>query len=82
MSLPKIAYAGLRAEMGRYNLSIQNIAMQTGMNPSTLGRKLSRKQPLKLDEAFLISSAIPNNNELTYLFSELQDDLEQKESRP
>lgn len=70
MAIPNISYSNLRAEMGRYQLSIQDIADKTGMNRYTLSRKLSRKSPLGLDEAFLIASVFPDKKAVTYLFAE------------
>lgn len=65
-----IYFSNLRAEMGRHQLSIQDIANKTGMNRDTLSRKLSRKTPIALDEAFMIADIFPENNSLQYLFSE------------
>lgn len=70
MAVTNIAYAGLRAEMGRFQFSIRDLANQIGMDRDTLGRKLARKQPLKLDEAFAIAKVIPANNTIPYLFAE------------
>ena len=47
-----IAFKNLRAEMGRNNIGIKDIAEVCGFNRDTLARKLSKKTPLNLDEAF------------------------------
>ena len=53
-----IAFANLRAEMGRNDISIQQIAEEIGMNRDTLGRKLSRKSSLRLQDAFKIADKV------------------------
>lgn len=73
MASSNISYSNLRAEMGRSQLSIQDIAVKIGMSRDTLGRKLARKAPIALDEAFSIASLFPENNSVPYLFSEADD---------
>lgn len=68
MRQSRIAYPNLRAEMGRSQISIQTIAKSIGMNRDTLSRKLSKKSPLALGEAFAIASVFPSNNDVQYLF--------------
>lgn len=68
-----IAFANLRAEMGRNDISIQQIAEGIGMNRDTLGRKLSRKSSLSLQDAFKIAEMFPCSNDIAYLFAECQD---------
>ena len=46
-----IAFKNLRAEMSRKDITIGDVAAALEMNRDTLGRKLSRKAPLYLDEA-------------------------------
>lgn len=66
----RIAYENLRAEMGRKNLTIGGIAETIGMNRETLGRKLARKCPLKLNEAFQIMRACFPDSSIEYIFKE------------
>lgn len=78
----KIAFENLRAEMGRKNLTISSIAKAIGMNRDTLGRKLSRDYPLKLNEAFqIIHNCFPDSS-IEYIFKEagLYDTGEHKEA--
>lgn len=72
----KIAFENLRAEMGRKELTIGKIAAAIGMNRATLGKKLSREYPLKLNEAFLIIHKCFPGERLEYIFKEagLTDD--------
>ena len=65
-----VAFANLRAEMGRYEMSVQDIADAIHMNRDTLGRKLARKSPLYLNEAFKIAKLFPTNNDIRFLFQE------------
>lgn len=75
--MPKsnIAFANLRAEMGRKNLSTKDISTKTGISQQTLGAKLSRRSPLYLGEAFKIRNLVFPDQEISYLFSELTDCL-------
>lgn len=65
-----IAFKNLRAEMGRNNIGIKDIAEVCGFNRDTLARKLSKKTPLNLDEAFRIQSKVFPDKEIRYLFEE------------
>ncbi len=56
-----VAYENLRAEMGRRQLTIGEMASAIGMNRDTLSRKLSRSVPMNLDEAYrLVSTCFPD----------------------
>ena len=66
-----ISYENLRAEMGRKNITIKDMASLCGYNRDRLARKLSRKTPINLDEAFLIQQ-----KDICYLF-----DLDKKQSK-
>ena len=70
MPTAKIAYSNLKAEMARKNIYIQDIANILGVSRDTAGRKLSRKNPLSLDEAFVIVRSFFPDQEVCYLFSE------------
>ena len=70
MASNKIAFNNLRAEMGRKNLNICDIAKSLGVNRDTLGRKLSKKAPLNLDEAFKIQRFFFPNLDIWYLFAD------------
>lgn len=63
-----IVYANLRAEMSRDNIGIKDIARTCDFNRDTLARKLAKKSPLYLDEAFKIQQAFFPDKELRYLF--------------
>lgn len=78
MALTKIAFENLRAEMGRKQLTISNIANSIGMSRETLGRKFSREAPLKLDEAFLIVNTFFPNEDVEYIFKEAASPDDQK----
>ncbi len=65
-----IAFENLRAEMGRKNLTIGEMASAIGMRRETLGRKLSRNSPLNLDEAFAITRTCFPGKSVEYLFKE------------
>ena len=71
----KIAFENLRAEMGRKQLTIGSIANSIGMKRETLGRKLSRESPLKLNEAFLIVQKCFPDKEVQYIFEEACSDV-------
>ena len=63
-----IAFPNLRAEMGRKNLGIGDIAATCGFNRDTLSRKLSAKSPLSLVEAFNIQHSLFPDLDVKYLF--------------
>lgn len=63
-----IAFPNLRAEMGRKNLGIGDIATKCGFNRDTLSRKLSTKSPLSLVEAFNIQPSLFPDLDVKYLF--------------
>ena len=66
-----IAFANLRAEMSRQDINVQAMAKCWGLNRDTAARKLSRRSPLNLDEAFKIQQEFFPNESLVYLFAEL-----------
>lgn len=65
-----VAFDNLRAEMSRRNLRIGDMAQRLGYNRDTLSRKLSKKSPLNLDEAFAIQKEFFPTLDIRYLFSE------------
>lgn len=69
MRKPNIAYENLRAEMARLNIGIGDVAEGCGYNRDTLARKLSKKSPINLDEAFRIQQKFFPNSDLWYLFA-------------
>ncbi len=71
-----ISYENLRAEMGRKNITIKDMASLCGYNRDRLARKLSRKTPINLDEAFLIQQKVFPDKDICYLF-----DLDKKQSK-
>ncbi|MCD8087248.1 MAG: helix-turn-helix domain-containing protein [Oscillospiraceae bacterium] len=60
MKQSHIVYPNLRAEMGRKNIGIVELAKLTNYNRDTLARKLSKKSPINLDDAFAIQQVFPN----------------------
>lgn len=63
-----IAYSNLRAEMGRKGISIGEMAEAMSFNRDTLSRKLSRKSPITLEEAFSIQQRLFPELDVNYLF--------------
>lgn len=70
MRASNVAFSNLRAEMGRKNIGVVEMANRLGCNRDTLARKLSRKSPLNLDEAFDIQQKIFPDLDVAYLFHE------------
>lgn len=70
MRRSNISFDNLRAEMSRKNICILDMAKQLGYNRDTLARKLSRKTPLNLDEAFAIQKTFFPSLDVKYLFAE------------
>lgn len=68
MKKSNIAFNNLRAEMGRQNIGIKDLAMRCGYNRDTLARKLAKKSPLNLDEAFTIQNKVFPDKDIRYLF--------------
>lgn len=66
----KIAYANIRAEMGRRNLSISSMAALIGMCTDTLSRKLAREASFKLEEAYLLAKTCFPDVDVQELFWE------------
>ena len=64
-----IAYPNLRAEMGRKNLGIVEMATELKFNRDTLARKLSKKSQIDLAEAFDIQEKFFPECDLRYLFA-------------
>ncbi len=73
-----IAYDNLRAEMARRNIGVGNLAKMCGYNRDTLSRKLSKKSPLNLDDAFKIQRTAFPESDIRYLFAEVGDLDERK----
>ena len=63
-----IAFDNLRAEMSRKNIGICDLARELGVNRDTLARKLSKKSPLGLEEAFRIQQMLFPGMDIRYLF--------------
>lgn len=75
-----IAFKNLRSEMGAKGITILEIASEIGMNRDTLARKLARKAPLNLDEAFKISKTFFPERTIEFIFSEAFEDITSKAS--
>lgn len=74
MPQAQIAFSNLKAEMARNNIAVKDIAAAIDTSIGTAGAKLSRKTPLKLNEAFIIKERFFPSKELPYLFAELTQD--------
>ena len=74
MAINNIAFRNLRAEMGRRQITIRNIADTIGMNRDTLSRKLSRNSPLNLNEAFEITDKCFPDMTVEVLFVEAREE--------
>ena len=73
MKANKIAYRNLRAEMGRNNIGIGEMAKDLRCNRDTLSRKLSGKSPITLEEAFEIQQRFFPDEDVNYLFHTEKD---------
>ena len=70
MKTPTIKYENMRVEMARKGIGVQDIAKCLDKNRDTVGRKLARKSPLQLDEAFIIRDTFFPDCDISYLFKE------------
>lgn len=70
MSASKIVFPNLRAEIGRCQLTIEQMAQGLGLNRNTLSRKLRGEAPITLDEAFAMSNLFFFGKSIEYLFGE------------
>ena len=70
MKTPTIKYENMRVEMARKGIGVQDIAKCLDKNRDTVGRKLARKSPLQLDEAFIIRDTFFADCDISYLFKE------------
>lgn len=61
--------------MGRKNIGVCEIAKAIGYNRDTLARKLSRKSPLNLDDAFKIQTIVFPDLDIRYLFATEDEDI-------
>lgn len=68
-----VAYANLRAEMARKNITIKDIENILDVNRDTVRRKLSRRSPIYLDEAFKIQKTFFPDKDLKTLFNLCDD---------
>ena len=75
MKQNNIAFDNLRAEMARKNICIQDMARICAYNRDTLSRKLSKKSPINLDEAFDIQSKMFPDLDVRYLFDFSKQDI-------
>ena len=65
-----VGYINLKAEMARKDISIKVIAESIGMTRDTLSKKLRRKTPITLEEAYAINQIFFPDQDIKYLFSE------------
>lgn len=83
MAFPaNIEFSNLRAEMARKGITVQEIADSIGVNRDTAARKLSRKSPIALSEAFLIERKFFMGLGVSYLFSEAMDSITTVQNEP
>lgn len=68
MAQNNIIFRNLRAELARRNLCLKDVAKAVGCNRDTVGRKLSGKSPLNLDEAMMIQERLFPDQDIKYLF--------------
>ena len=68
MGRSNILYVNLRAEMGRKNITIKDMANICGYNRDSLARKLSKKTPINLAEAFQSQEKVFPDKDIYYLF--------------
>lgn len=73
MKSNSIAYPNLRAEMGRKGVGISDIASALNFNRDTLSRKLSKKSPIYLNEAFEIQVNLFPDCDIRYLFASQEE---------
>lgn len=74
MALPtNVQFSNLRAEMARSGVTIQDIATSINVNRDTAARKLARRSPITLDEAFKIERKFFKGLGVPYLFAESVD---------
>ena len=59
--------------MARAGLTIGDLSATVSINRDTLSRKLSRKAPLSLREAFHIQMTVFPGLDIRYLFSECEE---------
>lgn len=71
MRKPAIAFENLRAEMARGNIGVQDMAECWGCNRDTAARKLARKSPVMLEEAFKAQRRFFPDKSVPFLFSEI-----------
>lgn len=76
-SLPSIEFSNLRAEMARKKVTVQEIADSIGVNRDTVARKLSRKSPITLKDAFTIERTFFPGLGVPYLFEEATNAADQ-----
>ena len=83
MRKSNIAFDNLRMAMEERNILLKDIAESCGYNRDTLARKLSKKTPINLDEAFEIQRTMFPDLDVLYLFdgvSNAPDPLTEEES--
>lgn len=64
-----IKYPNLRAEMARRNVSIQAMAKVLNKSRNTVSGEISGRQPMFLDEAFMLARGFFPDCDIRYLFS-------------
>lgn len=73
MAKEKIAFKNLKIVMKRKNIAVNDIAKAVGVTKGMMKNKLARKTEINLDEAFLIVSKCFPENDIWFLFQELEE---------
>ncbi|MDR2930629.1 MAG: helix-turn-helix domain-containing protein [Propionibacteriaceae bacterium] len=53
-----VVVAEFRAEMGRQQLTVQELATRVGLHPTTVSMKVRGRRALSLDEFFILADAL------------------------
>lgn len=76
MEASNIAFENIRVEMARNNVAIRDMAKAAGVTKDIMCNKLSRKMPINLNEAFLITAKCFPDCNVWDLFQELANDCD------
>ena len=71
MGASNIAFENIRVEMARNNIAVRDMAEAAGITRDMMCSKLSRKMPINLNEAFLITTKCFPDCSIWELFQEL-----------
>lgn len=74
MAKSNIVFENLRAEMGRRNICIRELADACECSRDAMSRRLSKRTQIKLDEAFMIQQRCFPDLDIRYLFARTEKD--------